>query len=271
MILRIKKNWVFLTAIKFERKNLIIDPENFVQFWALASGIFPNMSLIVSKLNILMVFTERDRNLSMLHSESTILHKKLQNLVSVMLEGENGLAIYNPLITDLSFISSSLERHNLLESEEIPYLSVLNNSDNSNYALVNTKKILPHAVLQENNYYKVIIIFENLKLNDNLKNTFLALIQIGTSLIIGSRQHGKYKTVLLEIIDKNYGTLNNRFRDLINICNKSNQFSGNLSIVDSKSLEKNFLEYSLGLCADSHLSHNFIEIITKLPELLTIN
>lgn len=270
MILRVKKNWVFLTGIKFKRINLIVDTNNFVQFWAMASGIFSNTTLIVSKLKILIIFTVRDRNLENIQSESIILSRKLKNLVASMQISHNGLESKKPQIGDLSFIKTdSLNNH--LKSNEIPILNISDLDNKFNPTMLKITKILPQAVLQENGYYRIMIMFENLILLDNLKNTFLALIQNRTNLIIGSRQNGKYKTIVLELVDKDYDVLTQRYQDLLNICNRSNQFSGKLSIVESKLLEKNFLEYSLGLFADSQVPSNFIEIMSKLPELLVIS
>lgn len=270
MIIKIKRNWVFLTGIKFKRENLIVDSDKFVQFWALASGIFPNTSLIVSKLRILIIFTVQDRNLRQLQSESVILHQKLTNLIMSMLSGYTGFKLDKLVTEDFSFIKDSSFNRNNLSDNENPVYDIPSNGNELTPTLITIRKILTHAVLQENDYYKIMIMFENLKFNANLKNTFLALMQLNTCLIIGSRQYGKFKSVLLEIIEKDYSILSNKYQDLIFICNQSNQFSGKLSIVDGKSLEKNFFRYSLGLFANSNLPNNFIEIITKLPELLSI-
>ncbi|MCE7735762.1 MAG: hypothetical protein GPJ54_12840 [Candidatus Heimdallarchaeota archaeon] len=270
MFVRIKRNWVFLTGIKFTRHNLIVDSDKFVQFWALASGIFPNTSIIVSKLRILVLFTVRDRNLERLQSESIILYEKLNNLVVSVLSGQTGLKLDKPSVEDFSFIRENPINSNQQKLNENPISNILISENDLNPTLLNVRKILPRAILQDNGYYKIMIMFENLKFNANLRNTFIALTQFGTRIIIGSRQYGKFKSVLLEIIDKNYNIVSKRYHDLINICNQSNQFSGKLSLVDNKLLEKNLFEYSLGLAATSDISSNFIDIITKLPELLSI-
>lgn len=270
MIIKIKKNWIFLTGVKFKRENLIVDSDKFVQFWALASGIFPNTSLIVSNFRILMIFTISDRNLQSLQSESVILFKKLNNLVVSMLSGHTGFKLDKLVSEDISFIKTSSFNYNNPRRGENDVYNIQSDVNDSSPTLISIRKILPHVILQEDGYYKIMILFENLKFNTNLRITFLALIQLGTYIIIGSRQYGKFKSILLEIIDKDNSILRDRYQDLINICNQSNQFSGKLSIVDPKLLDKNLLKYSLGLFANSNTPHNLIEIITKLPELLSI-
>ena len=119
--------------------------------------------------------------------------------------------------------------------------------------------------------YKITIRFDEIDFSNNFNTTIRAILDIAQNLIIGSSDFGEAKSMIVHLLASEYETVNQMYLDLIQVFSNSNQISGNMSLINTKAMQKDSLLYSLGLIHsnDSNLI-SLTRLVNYIPQILEI-
>ncbi|MHA2097574.1 MAG: hypothetical protein ACW99A_02725 [Candidatus Kariarchaeaceae archaeon] len=271
MLLNSNNYWILLNGIKIERCGSIIRNNNFLEFWELATNIFSNTSIILTKNKMLFILTSIDKNLERLKSSQKTLDKKLNNLISSMSLTSPGLKIGSISERELNWTFTLNYQEGTKSKSNLQDHDLATNEISINEFGPHLTKGVSKAFIKAADQFKITMKFDSLSLNKSIRNTILALLQLGSTIIIGTSDSGINRSLLIEVKHKNYKTLIRNYLNIIAICNRTTQLSGKMNIISPKNMKKHPLRYSLGLIPSNHTRTNYANLIRQLPEFLQIN